>query len=262
MAEGPRGGAGGAAGPRGEGGAATWLGHATVLVEVRGTTFLTDPVLRGRIAHLRRHVPDPEHPRAVDAVLLSHAHHDHLDLPSLKRLPRDTLVLAAPGAARVARSAGLTDVRTLAAGEWLEVGGVRVAAVPAVHDGRRHPLAPQADAVGFVLDERIYFAGDTEPFDAMATLAPLDLALLPIWGWGHTLGPGHMDPGEAAEAAALLRPRAVVPIHWGTFLPVGMRRRRPELLTDPGPEFARRLAEHAPATRAVLLQPGLRFDIP
>ena len=67
---------------------------------------------------------------------------------------------------------------------------------------------------------RVYFAGDTDLFDGMADLAPVDVALLPIWGWGPTMGPGHMDPARAAQAAALLRARLAIPIHWGTYYPI------------------------------------------
>jgi L-ascorbate metabolism protein UlaG (beta-lactamase superfamily) len=70
----------------------------------------------------------------------------------------------------------------------------------------------------------VYFAGDTDLFPEMSSLAPaIDVALLPIWGWGPTLGWGHLDPERAAEATGLLSPTCVVPIHHGTLLPIGLR---------------------------------------
>ena len=75
-----------------------------------------------------------------------------------------------------------------------------------------------ADALGYVIaggGRRVYFAGDTELFEEMSELRPIDLALLPVWGWGPSLNPGHLDPAGAARALALLRPRVAVPIHWG-----------------------------------------------
>ena len=66
----------------------------------------------------------------------------------------------------------------------------------------------------------VYFAGDTDVFEEMADLAPVDVALLPIWGWGPSMGPGHMDPARAAEAARLLDARVAIPIHWGTYFPI------------------------------------------
>ena len=106
---------------------------------------------------------------------------------------------------------------------------------------------------------RVYFAGDTELFDGLAdAVGPgrLDLALLPVWGWGPSLGPGHMDPEQAARAAALLRPRVAIPIHWGTLLPLGLHRRHARLLHEPGADFARHVARLAPEVDVRLVRPG------
>jgi L-ascorbate metabolism protein UlaG (beta-lactamase superfamily) len=239
----------------------TWLGHATVLIELGPLRVLTDPLLRGRIAHLRRHAPVPAPPDRLDAVLLSHLHRDHADGPSLRRLP-PAPVLVPAGAGPTVRRLGLRDVRELRAGEEVPLAGGTVTAVPAVHDGRRSPLHRAVDALGFVVERglRVYFAGDTDRFDGMAALGPLDVALLPIWGWGTSLGPGHLDPRGAAEAVALLRPRVVVPIHWATYLPL-VHRATHRLLTDPGSAFATHVAELAPATQVALLRPGASLDV-
>jgi L-ascorbate metabolism protein UlaG (beta-lactamase superfamily) len=239
-----------------------WLGHATVLIELGGARLLTDPVLGRRVAHLRRDAVAPAAPERLDAVLISHAHRDHLDMGSLRRLDAGVPIIAAPGAAHALRRSG-RDVRALAPGEEIELAGVHVRAVTAVHDGRRSPLAPAADAVGYVLTAAhcVYFAGDTELFGEMRGLAQaLDVALLPIWGWGPRLGPGHMDPGQAAEALTLLRPAIAVPIHWGTYLPFLVRGRE-RLLRDPGHAFAARAAERAPDVRVELLSPGESLEL-
>jgi L-ascorbate metabolism protein UlaG (beta-lactamase superfamily) len=239
----------------------TWLGHATVLLEVGGARLLTDPVLRDRVAHLRRHAvsPPPDVAEAIDAVLVSHLHRDHLDVPSLKRLPRDVTVLAPRGAGALLRRLGFTRTTEIETGERADVGGATVLAVPAVHDGRRHPLAPPAEAIGFVVagEHRVYFAGDTDLFDGMHELAgTLDAALLPVWGWGPSLGAGHMDPLAAARATARLRPRIAVPIHWGTFFPAGLARLRRSALVEPPREFARRAHALAPGVEIRVLAPG------
>jgi L-ascorbate metabolism protein UlaG (beta-lactamase superfamily) len=238
----------------------TWLGHATVLVEVGGAVLLTDPLLRGRVAHLRRLAATPTLPPRVDAILISHLHRDHLDLPSLELLDPAAPVVVPAGARRALRR-GRRDVRELAAGEALEVAGACVRAVPAVHDGRRSPLSRPAEAVGYVIEaqrRRVYFAGDTERFDAMAELRDLDVALLPVAGWGPRLGPGHMDPEQAAAAVALLRPRLAVPIHWGTFRPLGRDTRDTRA---PARLFAARVAAVAPATTVRVLSPGERLTL-
>jgi L-ascorbate metabolism protein UlaG (beta-lactamase superfamily) len=73
--------------------------------------------------------------------------------------------------------------------------------------------------VGYVLEgsRTVYFAGDTDLFDGMRSLGEIDVALIPVWGWGSSVGEGHLDPDRAAAALALLRPRVAIPIHWGTY---------------------------------------------
>jgi L-ascorbate metabolism protein UlaG (beta-lactamase superfamily) len=236
----------------------TWVGHATVLAEMDGARLLTDPVLRGRLAHLRRLAPPvaPEAATGIDAVLISHMHADHLDVPSLRRLPDATRIIGPRGSGRVLRHAGFESVTELTPGQRVTVGEVGVTAVPATHDGRRWPLGRAAGAVGYVLDgtQRVYFAGDTDVFEAMADLAGgLDVALLPVWGWGPSLGPGHMDPEAAARAAALLRPRVAIPIHWGGFRPFY---KRAPYRADAGAEFAELASAAAPDVDVLVLQPG------
>ncbi len=231
-----------------------------MLIELGGVRLLTDPVLRPRFAHLKRHgaAPAPEITEGVDAVLVSHLHLDHLDPASLSRLPRRVRLIVPRGAGEFLRGRGFPHVEELAPGQSQDVGGVEVVATPAAHDGRRWPLGgPRASPIGFVLRgvRSIYFAGDTDLFESMDRLEPgLDLALLPVWGWGPTLGPGHLDPERAARAAQLLRPRIAVPIHWGTFYPRG--RRMGDRLTAPPREFAERVADLAPEVRVRVLEPG------
>jgi L-ascorbate metabolism protein UlaG (beta-lactamase superfamily) len=244
----------------------TWLGHSTVLIELAGARLLTDPVLRNRLLHLRRVVPDidPAHHAALDAVLLSHLHYDHLDTPSLRLLDRGGVRLVVPdGARRLVAKEDFAEVTELAVGDATEVAGVRVEAVPAVHDGGRLPFGAKVETLGFVAEAdgvRIYFAGDTDLFDEMTEIRDLDLALIPVWGWGPTLGSGHLDPERAAQALALLRPRLAVPIHWGTLFPVG-RRDRTRRLTDPPREFERAAARAAPGVEIRVLEPGEAINL-
>jgi L-ascorbate metabolism protein UlaG (beta-lactamase superfamily) len=232
------------------------VGHATLLIEIGSARLLTDPVLRSRMAHLRRHARAPDPPGRVDAVLISHLHGDHLDLPSLRHLDGRPPVIAPRGAGAFLRRAGL-DVSELGAGESTEIAGTRIRAVPALHAPRRRPwLGPTAEPLGFVIGSRpsVYFAGDTDLFNEMAELAPVDVALLPVAGWGPRLGPGHMNPESAARATALLRPHVAIPIHWGTFHPAYAR--RGPWFSDPPLEFATQVAALAPSVDVRVLMPG------
>jgi L-ascorbate metabolism protein UlaG (beta-lactamase superfamily) len=238
----------------------TYVGHGTVLVELDGVRLLTDPVLRARVGPLRRHgaPPVPGLTEDLDAVLISHLHHDHADLPSLRRIDRGVPVLVSPGAGGFLRRQGFTSVTELAPGESARIGEVAVTATEALHPSQRR-FERDSEAVGFLLDgsRRVYFAGDTDLFDGMAGLGDgLDLALLPIWGWGTSIGPGHLDPERAARAAALLSPRIAVPIHWGTLYPLGLARLRPAPLRTPPREFAAKMRELAPQVEARVLAPG------
>ena len=135
----------------------------------------------------------------------------------------------------------------------------RSRAVPADHDGRRYPLGPRSESVGYLLrgTRTVYFAGDTGVFERMAELAgKLDVALLPVAGWGRTLGPGHMDALDAARATRLLRPRIAIPIHWGTFRPIGRSERRLTIGDGPAREFAARVGELEPASEVRIVAPG------
>ncbi len=239
-----------------------YVGHATVLVDLGGVRLLTDPVLRSRVMHLRRVARvDPVPLRSVDAVLISHLHHDHLDFPSLRLLGRETLVVAPRGTgALIRRRGGKGNVVELAAGERFELGSVTIRATRAEHDAGRHPFGLRVDPLGYVIEgdrRSVYFAGDTDLFPAMSDLAPVDVALLPIWGWGPSLGPGHLDPRGAAEAAGLLRARLAIPIHWGTYYPIHLGLHgAPGFTRSPAAEFEREARARAPATEVRVLQAG------
>jgi L-ascorbate metabolism protein UlaG (beta-lactamase superfamily) len=229
-----------------------FIGHSALVIELDGVRLLTDPVTRARVGPLRRVEPVPARDRLrdIDAVLISHLHWDHLDVPSLRHLGRDVPIFVPAGSGPWMKAAGFGDVREIAVGEQAMVGAVTVRAVPAVHSGYRPPLGPTAPPLGFVVRGRVsvYFAGDTDLFDGMGQLGePIDMALLPVWGWGPTLGRGlHLDPLRAAQALRLIRPRAAVPIHWGTYWPHALGRVFPERLVEPPAAFVEYAAELAP----------------
>lgn len=247
----------------------SFLGHASVLIEIDGVRVLTDPVLRQRVTFLRRVVPAAPDAMAqnIDVVLISHLHHDHCDLPSLAKL-RDAVIVVPQGAGGYLRTRGkLPNVIELDEGESAEVKGLVITAVHADHDGIRPPFGPRAIALGFVVTGgagTVYFAGDTDVFPGMATLpmpesTSLDIALLPVWGWGPNLGPGHMNPQRAAAALDLLSAKVAVPIHWGTLFPAALKSTMPgasQLLEQPPRQFASLAAAGTSGTRVVVTQPG------
>ena len=243
-----------------------FLGHSTLLVELDGLRLLTDPVLRSRLGPLRRQHPVPDLGRAaIDVVLISHLHHDHLDPPSLRSLFGRPLLVVPAGAARHLRRRGFEVVHEMRAGETFAVAGVTLSATAAIHSGARLPFGPFAEALGYVISGpagRIYFAGDTDLFPGMADVGPVDIALVPVWGWGPRLGRGHLDPERAAQAVALIHPRYAVPIHWGTLWPMGMARLRGHRLREPPVEFAAAVRRLAPEVTVLVTAPGAAVVLP
>jgi L-ascorbate metabolism protein UlaG (beta-lactamase superfamily) len=245
--------------------AVAYLGHATVLVELDGVRLLTDPLLRRRVTHLRRATTvEPDAVRELDGVLISHAHHDHLDLRSLARLERSVQVVVPKGLGRLVTGKGFESVTEVEEGDEIAFGPVAVRATHAEHGGKRQPGRARGPALGYVAEgsRTIYFAGDTALFDGMDRIASdLDVALVPIWGWGPSLGRGlHLDPRSAAEALRLLRPKIAIPIHWGTYRPLH-RGSRAKFLSEPAEAFAREASELAPEVEVRVLQPGERLPL-
>lgn len=248
-----------------------WLGHASVVLDLGGVRLLTDPLLRPHAGLLRRR---PGTPRRADwadpdAVLVSHLHHDHAELGSL-RLLGDAPVLSAPTNAHWLDRHGVPGATGLPEGEWWTVPGtaVRVRAVPAEHGHRPMPHRPNA-AHGFLVAApglRVWFAGDTAPYPAMRQLPEIaggrvDLALVPVGGWGPRLSGGHMDPVQAAGVCEVVGARWAVPVHWGTLHAPAARRLPPGWMDRAGPAFARAL-ERRGVVEPVVLAPGqqVRLD--
>ncbi len=242
----------------------TYLGHASLLIEIDGVKLITDPLLRPRIMKvLRRVAPEAKREQltGVDLVLVSHAHHDHLDVGSLKMIDGMPEVALPAPARPVVESMGL-PTRLMAAGDSFAVGDVMVEAVHASHDGRRMPWHRDGTSLGYIVrgpSGSVYFAGDTDVFEGMADFAGIDAAMLPVSGWGPRLPAGHMGPDEAVEAIGLIEPQVAIPIHWGTYERMAMR-------ADPArarraQRFVDQVAELSPGVRAELLEPGGSLEL-
>lgn len=247
--------------------AVTWFGHSTFLVRIGGRTVLTDPVFSDHVgiglARLDRLVPvlpDPALIDRLDAVIVSHADLDHLDMPTLRslaaRFPGAHLYVPA-GTRRLAAASGFRHVVELPWYESASVGGLRITAVPAIHGVRRPAFA--TDSMhwgGYVLEgagRRVYFAGDTGAGEIFADIrrkvGRVDYALVPAGAWAprEFQAAYHVDPEEALAIARTLGARLAIAAHWGT-LPLS-----PEPATE---QKARFLAAGTRTTRAAVMRIG------
>ena len=243
----------------------TFLGHSTVLVDLDGVRVLTDPMLGHMAVAIRRQWPASETALAdLAAVFISHGHWDHLDMSSLRGLPGAPMVIVPVGLGRLVAKAAPGIVYEVRAGDRLRVGGLTLEAVHAEHSRRRSLFTTSEDALGVLMtgSTSVYFAGDTALFPAMTDLAGrVEVALLPVGGWGPRLGAGHMNPDRAAEAARRISPVVAVPIHWGTLYPIGLRRLASRRFEQPGPAFRTAAATRAPGVEVRIMEPGESMEL-
>ena len=215
----------------------TYIGHATLLIEIGGRRFLTDPNFD---ATLGRFLPRVSAPGialgalpGLDAIILSHAHADHLSFASLDGLSRTIPLLAPPVIARWLQARGYTHAESLAPGDSRTVAGVKISAAGAKHVGSRYAIDRwRSDASMYLLDagtETAFFAGDTALTPethhmvrdlVVTTGRQLDIALLPIghapW-WKFNFRRGHLTGEDALTLFSRLDAKFLIPYHWGTF---------------------------------------------
>lgn len=252
----------------------TYIGHATLLLELGGAKILTDPNFDIRLGHVLPRVSPPgialEKLPALDAILLTHAHADHLSFDSLERLPRTIPLLAPPVIARWLRRLGYANAEGLAPGEAAVVGGVSVHAAAARHRGSRYGVDRWRSAANmYLLDagETVFFAGDTALVadshhlveeSLWARGRELDLALLPIgyapW-WKPGFRRGHLTHEDALAFFERLRARVMVPYHWGTF------RHVTSTAHDAIRRFRQRAESHRLKAAIRIIEPGEVLDL-
>jgi L-ascorbate metabolism protein UlaG (beta-lactamase superfamily) len=217
----------------------TYIGHATLLLEIAGTRILTDPNFENKLGRFLPRVSPPGIPLdalpRLDALLLTHAHADHLSFKSLDRLAQNIPLCAPPAVARWLTRRGYPHVLPVSADGTVTLGGgaVRLHAAAATHQGSRYGFDRWRSAANMYLlesdDESIFFAGDTALTPSTHHLVErvlwthgrkLDLALLPIGyapAWKPGFRRGHLTGDDALALFQTLGARAMVPYHWGTF---------------------------------------------
>ena len=206
-----------------------FLGHSTVLVEINGTRFITDPIVSNRALVVRRKRPagyEPEDLANIDFVLLSHAHWDHLDRPTLRKVAKRSKahVICPHGHLSLLSDLGFEDVHEMSLGEKLVVQSYSFSLTPVNHRGKRWLERYRSSSGIFVKgsNHSFWFAGDTgyrnDFVTGMQNTRP-DVALVPIGAyepreWFHMM---HMSPEDALQAFLDIKAKYMLPIHWGAF---------------------------------------------
>ena len=253
----------------------TYIGHATLLLEVGGQRFLTDPNFDPALGRFLPRVSAPgialDAIPALDAILLSHAHADHLSLDSLDALPRTVPVFAPATTARWLRGLGYGQAEALLPGSAVRVGNVELCAAVARHVGSRYGVDRwRSDASMYLLDSgehTIFFAGDTaltpETHHMVheritATGRQLDVALLPIghapW-WKFNFRRGHLTSDDALTLFERLDAKILIPYHWGTFRHVTAGAH------DAIVRLRARLPEYSRRQQVRIIEPGEAFEL-
>lgn len=215
----------------------TYIGHATLLIEIAGRRLLTDPNFDDTLGRFLPRVSQPgialaDLP-ALDAILLTHAHADHLSFRSLDRLSREIPIFAPPAVAAWLIRLGYSHARPLPADSQVTLGNVVIHSAAARHKGSRYSIDRWRSAANmYLIDSQIetcFFAGDTGLTpdthqvvneNVHQTNRALDIALLPIghapW-WKPGFRRGHLSAHDALNLFDRLNARYLIPYHWGTF---------------------------------------------
>jgi len=216
-----------------------WIGHSTVYINFYGLKIITDPVFSKRIGvsllrlltiGMKRHTAPAVDIRDVpelDFVLLSHAHMDHVDLPSLRKLSSpSTTVITATATSRLLKRLHFRRVLELGGRDELDCGdGLIVRAVPVKHWGNRFPWNKTYGWTGYVIaykDKRVFYSGDTAytpTFTELQAIFPIDVAILPIGAYApDSFQRAHCTPEQAWQMFVDTGARKLIPVHWDTFV--------------------------------------------
>jgi L-ascorbate metabolism protein UlaG (beta-lactamase superfamily) len=254
----------------------TYIGHATLLIEVEGKRFLTDPNFDTTLGGFLPRVSLPgialDALPKLDAILVTHAHADHMSFDSLDALPRDIPLYAPPAVARWLVKQDYKHALPLAPGESTNVDNVRIRAASATHKGQRYGVDRWRSAANMYLFETktvsAFFAGDTALVADTTQLVEshltasgriLDIALLPIghapW-WKPGFRKGHLTSADAMTLFERLRAKYLIPYHWGTFNHVT------STAFDAIDRLRAALEVHPLRSAVKILEPGATFILP
>jgi L-ascorbate metabolism protein UlaG (beta-lactamase superfamily) len=255
----------------------TYIGHATLLIEIGGKRFLTDPNFDTSLGRFLPRVSNPGIPLQelpeLDAIFVTHAHADHLSFDSLEKISSHAPIFAPPAIARWLKRLGHSRATPLGAGESVHTGGVQVHAAMATHRGHRYGVDRwRGDANMYLFDTKelsCFFAGDTaltpDSTQMIEThLSPvgrrLDMALLPIghapWWKLEAFRKGHLTSADALTLFDRLNARYLIPYHWGTFDHVTSKAH------DAIERLRIQLPGHARQGDVRILEPGMTFELP
>lgn len=253
----------------------TYIGHATLLLELAGKRILTDPNFDSALGRFLPRVSAPGIALgalpSLDAILLSHAHADHLSFESLAALPRTVPLYAPTSIAKWLRARGHANATALAAGDQIRIGDITVSAAAARHVGARYAVDRwRSEANMYLLDsgdESLFFAGDTALMPETNALVAkhiggrgrqLDVALLPIghapW-WKFNFRRGHLTSDDALTLFERLDAKVLIPYHWGTFRHVTAGAH------DAIVRLRARLPHHARGHQVRIIEPGEAFEL-
>lgn len=255
----------------------TYIGHATLLIEIGGSTFLTDPNFDPALGKFLPRVSAPgialKDLPPLDAVFVTHAHADHLSFVSLAALSKDIPVFAPPAVAKWLNRIGHQRAIGIAPGEEISSGNVRIRAAEATHKGHRYGVDRWRSTTNMYLFDTksisCFFAGDTALTPESTRMIDdhivphgrkLDMALLPIghapWWKMSGFRKGHLTTDDALAFFERLGARYLIPYHWGTFDHVTSKAH------DAIDRLRGQLPGHARNADVRILEPGMTFELP